>query len=158
MDALPELLDYQLFRAGVLLGHIRLGVLMNDPPPPAIVGMLEPTAAFDDIGPMSQTRMRTLPEEPVYQFDHPHDGSLGTFRGMRAGEGGSVEYPGIAADRVLSLRRATGEAVAVDSITITRTENRERDHAFREACAVRGVELTVWGFGAQLRPSASRAS
>src|SRR5213596_1806893 len=114
MDDLPELLDYELFRAGVLLGHIRLGMLMSDPPPPAIIGMLEPTAAFDDIGPMSQTRMRILPGEPVYQFDIPHGGSLGTFRGMRGDEGGSVEYPGIAAERVLTLRRATGEAVHVD--------------------------------------------
>ena len=156
MDQLPELLDYQLIRNGVLLGHIRLGVLMNDPPPAAVIGMLEPTAAFDDIRPMTQTRMCTLPGEPILQFDTPHDGSLGSrgsWRGARGGDGSPFELPGIAHERVLTLRRSNGEAVDADSITITRTKDHERDPALRDFCATHEVELTGWGLGAQLRSS-----
>ena len=148
MDLSGELLDYELFRNGILVGRIRFGLSLEVQDQVSVFGLLEPTPAFDDICVMSQTRMRVLPSEPVFQRDVASARIHGTeaFRGPQF----TPEKLGVAQERVLSLRRSNGEVVEADAMYIVRNEDQLSVPELQAFCAAHGLAPGPWGLVAVL--------
>ena len=158
MTSPAELLDYELFRNGVVVGRIRLGVPEESRPQGMVLGMLEPTAEFDDIRQMIQTHVRTLPGQPVFQHDVPGGRSPVGHDWVSGGRLNPVVLPGVPPERVLTLHRVSGEIVEVDAIIIGRMDDQVTIVALRDFCLAHGLEISPWNFVAHLRPSATSAS
>ena len=144
-----ELVDYTLWRDGVLLGRMRIPFPTDDD---SIFGMLEVEPAFTDIDEMMQSRLSLFPGSPIVQNltkdAHPGPGPI-ALQPMTP-----ELQRGTPPERVLELRDATGETHIPRMLIIWRTPD---DHMGRgelfDICQERGITMSPWILSAQLPDS-----
>jgi hypothetical protein len=139
---------YSLWRGGRLLGRIDL--VFPSKSPGLVAGMLSPSPAYEDIGPVIQLRMDHLPGRPVLQTVGSEIRPGRPREPMPLRKLSAEEAAGIAPDRVLELRGEDDQPLALEVLWIERVDARENRGAVRTACEELGIEFSPWYVSARL--------
>jgi hypothetical protein len=135
-------IDFTLWRAGVLLGRLRIGFPTSGKKP-GIFGMLEVEPAFTDVDEIMQTHMEGLPGAPVFQS---------FLRDAHRGPGPIALKPltpeqalGVPRDQAFLIRDAAGAEVPLSFLMIQRyPADMTEESQLIAVCRERGIAPSAW--------------
>lgn len=151
-------MTYSLWRNGELIGRI-LPEYPSDSPH-LIVGMLQPTSAFPDVGPLMQHHDDILPGRPVFEDRIKPEKRAPSEKKIRVmvplKPMSAEQMRGIAPELVIEVRDDKNQPVRIDGVFILEGPNAADD--VLELCGHCGVDYTPWTAMVSLRTAEKDAA